>query len=384
MTDALTFLAVGDVGPYRDSEPEKLFRFVAPTLHAADLAFCHLDTPYSDRGAPFVSRGTPRRGPPSAVQALKSAGFGVVSFASNHGMDWGVDPFLDTLDALRRNHRVIGAGYDMDEARTPAIVELRDGTKVGFLGYCSIIMARLSGYIADVGKPGVAPLRAYTHYEPIVQHKDYTPGMPARTVTFAYPEDLEAMRHDIRRTREQADVVVVSQHCGVTLIRAHIAMYQFEIARVAIEAGADIVLQHHAHMLRGIGFHHGKPIFYGLGDFGYEAGLSTEGTALQPGRRETKESEELYGAFRGNNSSGGYLGPDDRSFTLAAKFAIADRAVQRVTYLPAFLNNRMEASIYGRNDELGQKTFEYVEAITREAGLPTTFAWQGDEVAIAP
>src|SRR6201999_3710310 len=133
----------------------------------------------------------PRRGPVQALGALKSAGFDVVSFASNHGMDWGVEPFLDTLEALRRHHLVIGAGHDLDDAREPAIVELADGTKVGFLGYCSIIMARLSGYVADIGKPGVVPLRAWTHYEPIVQHKDYTPGMPARTITMAFPEDVE-------------------------------------------------------------------------------------------------------------------------------------------------------------------------------------------------
>jgi poly-gamma-glutamate capsule biosynthesis protein CapA/YwtB (metallophosphatase superfamily) len=376
-------LAVGDVGPYRESEPERLFETCAPTLEAADLVFCHLDTPYSDRGSPGVSRGTPRRGPVQALGALKTAGFDVVSFASNHGMDWGVEPFLDTLDALRGNHLVIGAGYDLDEARRPAIVELGDGTKVGFLGYCSIIMARLSGYVADIGKPGVVPLRAWTHYEPIVQHKDYTPGMPARTITMAFPEDVEAMQRDIERLRDEVDVVIASQHCGVTLIRAHVAMYQRQIARAAIDAGADLVIQHHAHILRGVDFYRGKPIFYGLGDFGYEAGLSTAGTDLQPGRREFKESEELYGSLR-QPGTGGYVGPDERRNTMAAKFTIGQGAVQRVGYLPAQLNDHMQASVYGQNDDIGKEVKEYIEEISREVGLDTTFTWDGDEVLVAP
>lgn len=147
--------------------------------------------------------------------------------------------------------------------------------------------------MAELEKPGVAPLCARTHYESLVEMFNYTPGMPARIITMAYPEDLKAMRADVEGARQDADVVVVSQHCSVTLLNAQIAMYQREIAEAAIDAGADIVLQHHAHMLRGIGFHRWKPIFYGLGDFEWEAGLSTKGTSMKPGSREAKQLAEL-------------------------------------------------------------------------------------------
>jgi poly-gamma-glutamate synthesis protein (capsule biosynthesis protein) len=234
-----------------------------------------------------------------------------------------------------------------------------------------------------VGKPGVSPLRVHTHYEPIVQHKDYTPGMPARTITFAYPADVRAMRDDIESLREQVDVVVASQHCGVTLIRAHVAMYQQQIAEAAIDAGADIVVQHHSHILRGIDFYRGKPIFYGLGDFGYEAGLSTEGTDLKPGRRETKETEELYGGIRGGGT-GGYVGPEERRFTMAARFELGGGEVKRVSYLPAMLNESMQARFYGQDDEEGRRVFDYVEAISREVGLETSFRWADGAVDVAP
>ena len=299
-------------------------------------------------------------------------------------MDWGVEPFLETLARLREHHHVVGAGNDLDEARRPAIVELADGTKVGFLAYCSIVMGRLSGYIADVGKPGVAPLRAWTHYEPVVEMFDYTPGMPARTLTFAYPEDVAAMSQDVRRLKEKADVVVVSQHCGVTLIRAHIAMYQREIARAAIDAGADVVLQHHAHILRGIGYHRGKPIYYGLGDFGYEAGLSTKGTVLRPGTRETKQVAELYGALEQRGEGGPYIGPEERLFSMAARLVVSGGQIREAGFLPSKLNSAMQASVYGRGDAGADQVFRYVEAISREAGLDTRYEWSGDTVLAMP
>ena len=191
------------------------------------------------------------------------------------------------------------------------------------------------------------------------------------------------MQQDIERLRGQVDVLIVSQHCGVTLIRAHVAMYQRQIGRAAIDAGADLVIQHHAHILRGVDFYRGKPIFYGLGDFGYEAGLSTAGTDLQPGRREFKESEELYGSLR-QPGTGGYVGPEERRNTMAAKFTIGQGTVQSVGYLPAKLNDHMQASVYGQNDAIGQEVMEYIEEISREVGLDTTFTWSGDEVLVAP
>jgi len=57
----------------------------------------------------------------------------MVSSCNNHGLDYGYEPFFDTIDLLRRNGMlVIGAGKDLAEARKPAIVE-RQGTRVAFL-----------------------------------------------------------------------------------------------------------------------------------------------------------------------------------------------------------------------------------------------------------
>lgn len=383
MSETITLLAVGDVGPAREVEPERLFELAAPTIRSADVAFCQLEPPYSHRGAPGVSRGTPRRCHPSAITSLKHAGFQVVSFASNHSLDWGTEAFLDTLELLKgQGHLVIGAGTNLEEARRPAVVEVK-GTKIGFLGYCSIVMARLSGYAADVAKPGVVPLRAWTHYEPAIDFFDYTPGMPPRTITIAYPEDMEAMRQDIRRLRDQVDVLVVSQHAGLPQIRAVVAMYQKEIARAAIDVGADVVLQHHAHLLRGVEIYKGKPIFYGLSDFGYEAGITTKGTALAQESRESRQWAEFYESYRNQGEwAGRFFGPADRHSSIASKIHIQDGAVKRVGFLPVLLNDQMQATVLQRSDPRAQQVFDYMRAITSEAGLNGRYEWDGDEVVV--
>jgi poly-gamma-glutamate capsule biosynthesis protein CapA/YwtB (metallophosphatase superfamily) len=379
----LVLLAVGDVGPSSADRSEELFSLCKDTLQAADLRFCHLDTPYSERGSPSASRGMPRRGHPSALDALKHGGFEIVDFASNHGLDWGVDAFTDTLDRLQDSgHHVIGAGRNLAEARSPVVIEQGDA-RVGFLAYCSIVMGRLSGYIADVHKPGVTPLRVYTHYEPAVEMFDYTPGMPARTVTLAYPEDLSRMRSEIEALREQVDVLIVSQHAGVPLLRAHVPMYQHEIGHAAIDAGADLVLQHHAHVLRGVEIYDGKVIFLGLGDFGYEVGLTTRGTVVQHESREADQLASLYSSVANQvGRAGDFFGPDERHYSMIAKITVEDGAISRVSYLPTLLNDRMQARVVGSTDPEGQLVSEYVTSITREVGLETQFDWDGDEVVV--
>ena len=91
------------------------------------------------------------------VAILKLACFSVISFASNHIMDWGHDAFFDTIDVLSQNGiAVIGVGKDIAEVRISVILE-RKGTRIAFLGYCSVAEP---GYEATANRPGLAPMRA--------------------------------------------------------------------------------------------------------------------------------------------------------------------------------------------------------------------------------
>ena len=107
-------------------------------------------------------------------------------------------------------------------------------------------------------------MRAHTYYEPF----DYQAGVPPRVVTVPYEEDLAGMVEDIR-AREGAwpTSSCVSLHWGIHYIPRMIADYQVTVANAAFEAGADLILGHHAHTPKAIGVHQGKVCFYSLSNF---------------------------------------------------------------------------------------------------------------------
>src|SRR5262245_32149503 len=107
---------VGDVRPKREV-PESLFAVVATKLREADILFGHLETNFSERGAPQMQAFSyATRAHPDNMRALTSAGFHVMSYASNHHLDWGESAMFDTLDACKRNNIAItGVGRNIEE-----------------------------------------------------------------------------------------------------------------------------------------------------------------------------------------------------------------------------------------------------------------------------
>lgn len=78
--------------------------------------------------------------------------------------------------------------------------------------------------------------------------------------------DLAALQDDVRRLREQVDVVAVSMHWGIHFEAGTIADYQYEAAHAAVDAGADVILGHHGHVIKGIEYYKDKPVFYSPGN----------------------------------------------------------------------------------------------------------------------
>src|SRR5262249_61262643 len=83
----------------------------------------------------------------------------------------------------------------------------------------------------------------------------------------AYPGDVRAMEDDIRRAKQQADVVIMSIHWGLRHVPKTICTYQQPVAHAAIDAGADLILGHHAHSIKAIEVYKGKVCFYSIGNF---------------------------------------------------------------------------------------------------------------------
>jgi poly-gamma-glutamate capsule biosynthesis protein CapA/YwtB (metallophosphatase superfamily) len=175
--------------------------------------------------------------------------------AGNHIADCGPEGIADTiaeLDRLGIAHN--GAGANLDAARTPARMTV-GGRTVSLLSYNSV-GPELSW--ATAGRAGSAFVN--------VLAADGGPCRPQADLIEADPASVAAMAADIAAERARTDLLVVALHKGITHRPAALAPYERALSYAAIEAGADVVVGHHAHIARGIEFYRGKPIFHGLGN----------------------------------------------------------------------------------------------------------------------
>lgn len=375
MTDNhVVLMGVGDVGPIH--EPMSHYStLAAPTLATADIRFAQCERVYSERGSLQLHSGVHER-PLKAHMAsvFRDCGFNVVSLAGNHGMDWGPDALLDTIDLFRdMGIPTVGAGRNIAEARKPVIIE-RNGVRVAILAYCSILH---EGFEAGPDKPGIAPLRAHTYYEPL----EYQAGMPPRVVTIPHKEDLAAMVADIVSAKKSADCVVVSLHWGIHFIPKVIADYQPTIAETAFAAGADIILGHHAHAPKAIGVHGGKVCFYSLSNFIMSTNITKRwmaksGSATDDGGR--KAFAKRYGVT---------LDPDhplpygtDGKRSLIAKAILTRSGATRVSFLPALIDKQLRPEILKQGDPRFDEAVNFMDWVSED--FSHKFTVEEDEVVI--
>lgn len=372
MTEPLIFLAVGDVGPDRP-EPDDCFALAGDLIRSADLAFCHLDLPLTEGGTRLPQARHAVRAPIKTAAAMRDAGFSVVSFAGNHCMDWGREAFAETIGHLEAASLIpLGVGANVSEARAPRFVETRVGT-VGFVGACSILP---QAYWAEANRPGCAPMRAFTVYEQ-VEHDQ--PGTPARVHTFAHREDLDALVESVRAAKAHAATVIVSIHWGIHFVPATLADYQHEVAHALIDAGADAILGHHAHILKGIEFYRGKPIFHSLCNFAIDL-------RMDPEHAKSKSFREIQALSPGwvPDFDSLYNFPPDSRMTIIARLALDENGLLEAGFIPAWINSDAQAEPLAPEDPRFAQVCAYVEQMGEWAGLSTAFETVANWVRITP
>jgi Bacterial capsule synthesis protein PGA_cap len=365
MADAVTLLGCGDVGPIH-GPVEHYGSLVRDSLMAADIRFAQVERVYSTRGAlrPHSGGGHSRL-PPAMASVFTDCGFNIVSVASNHAMDWGAEALLDTVEVLHgQGIQTVGAGRNLTEARRPAFIDC-NRLRIAFLAYCSILH---DGYAAGPDKPGVAPLRAHTRYEPV----DYQPGVPPRIVTTPEEQDFAALLGDVGAAKESADKVVLSLHWGIHFVPRLIADYQKTVAHAAVEAGADVILGHHAHVPKAIEVHAGHTCFYSLSNFIMSTPAKTEEAAADFCARYGVVLDPAYPHLP--------YGTDAKR-SLVAKLVMSKTAPTRTSFLPVIIDPDLRPEMLRAVDPRFADMLNYMEWASE--GFPHHFAVESNEVTIS-
>lgn len=362
--------AVADVAPDRP-DPRECFALVRDELRTADMAFCQLEVNITERGARLPQVRHTHRTVRETAAAMRDAGFTVVSMAGNHCLDWGLDGFFDTFGALEEaGLEVVGAGENIVRARKPIIQEA-NGVRVAFLAYNSILPAN---YWAEKDRAGCAPMRAWTIYEPIEPDQ---PGTPCRIHTYANKADLEALTADIAAARAEADVVIVSLHWGIHFIPAVLADYQREVAHAVIDAGADLILGHHAHILKGVEVYRDKPIFYSMCNFAMDLRMT-------PAHAQSKGFKEIQSLSPGwePDFDSLYNFPPNARMTIAVTANATTNGLQDIAIRPTFINRDAQPEMLQPDDARFDQVVDYLRWATLEAGLNAKFETRGAEVFV--
>ena len=226
--------------------PRRALEPIRRSLAAADVTMLNLESSITDRGTPDAKEleaATARywfRTSPTALEALDAAGVDVVTMANNHGADFGEIGLKDTLAAIRTSPiPVVGIGRDRRAAFAPYRVTVR-GTDFAFLGGDASVREGASDvWAAGPANPGVAAARS------------------------PRPRALLAA---VRASSRQDDVVVVYLHWGAENLGCPTAQ-QRTTARALVDAGADVIVGSHAHVLLGSGWLGSTYVNYGLGNF---------------------------------------------------------------------------------------------------------------------
>lgn len=240
-------------------------------IQSADYFAVNEEFPFSSRGTQASDKQYTFRLAPEKVSLFKEMGIDAVTLANNHALDYGTDALLDTCEILDQADILhTGAGKDLDTAKQPVLFE-KNGQRVALIGATRVIPK--ADWAATKGHPGMLS---------------------------SYEVSVEPLLAQIAECHASGDKVVVLIHWGIE--RDEMPQeYQRALARRYIDAGADLVIGSHPHVLQGIEYYKGKPIFYSLGNFVF--GSSIPKTMLV---QAAFTGESLSLQLIPGTSSGGY------------------------------------------------------------------------------
>ncbi|GIO68848.1 CapA family protein [Paenibacillus cookii] len=212
------------------------FHYLGDMFKKDDLTLGNLETPVTTGGVSAQNKQFVFKSSPQALEALRAAGMDVVNLGNNHILDQGEVGLLDTINYLDQSGiQYVGAGKDADRAYQPVYFE-RGGMKIAVIGASRVYPE--TNWAAGTNKPGVAS--AYDKASRVIA--------------------------TIGEARKKADLVIVMVHWGIERALTPNDI-QKKLGHDFIDAGADLIIGGHPHVLQGLEQYKGKWIAYSTGNF---------------------------------------------------------------------------------------------------------------------
>ena len=314
LSEEVSLVAVGDVSFSRGIERVAKqqndisypFLKMGDYLKSADLVFGNLESPIT-AGREIADFEMVFRSNPDTAQAFKNAGFSIVSLANNHTPNFGEQGLIDTFDYLKKvGIQYVGAGRNEQEANQAVYMEVK-GIKFAFLAYNDTDVVPDS-YEANDTRAGTAFMR------------------------------IDKMSESVKEAKQKADFVIISMHSGKEYI-AKPNVSQINFSHAAIDAGADMVIGHHPHVVQVMEKYKGKFIFYSLGNFVFD----------QPWSQATKEG-------------------------LTTKIYFTKNGISKISFLPIIIENYSQPRA-ADNDE-AEKILQRLEFSLSDRDV---YFWNSDD-----
>lgn len=238
----MKILVAGDFCPiqrvahyFKEADYGFVLEEVREKVEQSDYAIVNFECPVCKGGErPIVKRGPHLKCDWHGVEAVKWAGFDCVTLANNHFLDYGESAAIHSLNSFQqRGIDVVGGGANLNEAKKTLFKKIGNRT-LAVINCCEHEFS-----LASRDGAGSNPLNPISQY------------------------------YAIKDARKEADYVVVIVHGGHEMFQLPSPRMQ-DLYRFFIDTGADAVVNHHQHCYSGYEVYHGRPIFYGLGNFCFD------------------------------------------------------------------------------------------------------------------
>ena len=215
------------------------FQKISALLSSADLSIINLESPFRSGCRP-TDGGMVFCADPRSVEGLVTAGIDVVNIANNHIFNQGQEGIDETIAILNNNNiAFVGADPRVRPTNDPRVDPQKStftlkNTKITFLGF-----------------PDIASV--------------------SQEIATATPDNIRAQ---ISAAKKDSDLVIATFHWGNEY--SHRSLHQVELAHLAVDSGADVVIGHHPHWVQEVETYLGKPIYYSLGNLVFDQMWSEE------------------------------------------------------------------------------------------------------------